>query len=82
MTKPRCPRAGDERSRTLKRTDACFFPEMAESRAIGEAANGGDSQWRRRLGGRQFNSACSGMQKVRSRDRPASTAALRPKGLH
>jgi len=36
--------AGDERSRTLKRTDACGFPEKMESRGVIEAAKCGDSE--------------------------------------
>ena len=52
--------AGDERSRTLKRTDARGCPEKTESRGVIEAAKCGDSEWRRRLRGRQFNSAGSG----------------------
>ena len=73
--------AGDERSRTLKRTDACGFPEKTESRGVIEAARCGHSESRRRSGGRQFKSAGSGNEKVRSRDRPTSTAALRRQAL-
>jgi hypothetical protein len=36
--------ASDERSRTLKRTDACGFPERTESRGVIEAARSGDSE--------------------------------------
>lgn len=61
----RCPNraareAGDERSRTLKRTDACDASEMAERRGVIEAAKRGDSESRRRFRDRQFKSACSG----------------------
>src|SRR5918996_6402195 len=38
ISKPRCRRAGDERSHTLKRTDAWRLPGTMESRRVEEPA--------------------------------------------
>ena len=44
---PRCLHAGDERSHTLKRTNARGLPRIAEGPGVNEAAdNGGDSELR------------------------------------